>query len=278
MKFVKMHGLGNDFLVVDGVREHLDVGEISSAAPRICDRHFGVGGDGILLALPSAECDFRMVLINADGSEAEHCGNGIRCVARYLYDAGHTRASSFTIETVGRRNTMELQLSAGVVQGVVVDMGEPDLRRGSIPMVGPAADEAIDTPLIVGEAEYLFTCVSMGNPHAVTFVGDVAGFPVAMVGPLVESHAAFPRRTNTEFLQVLSPTELRMRVWERGAGETLACGTGACASVVAAARTGRAGRDVIVHLPGGDLRVEWRTDNHIYMTGPAEAVFHGEVS
>lgn len=277
MKFTKMHGLGNDFVMVDGLQEHLEEAALPDLARRVCDRNFGVGADGLILALPSETADFRMRLINADGSEAEHCGNGIRCTAKLLYDRGHTRAREITVETIGRINVLQLFAEGGKVHSVRVDMAEPIFARGRIPMAGPEDGEAVEEPLQVGDRELRFTCVSMGNPHAVTFIDqDPDAFPVRELGPLVENHAAFPRRTNVEFIQVLGPEELKMRVWERGAGETLACGTGACASVVAAARTGRAGRRAVVHLKGGDLRIEWGDDNHVYMTGPAVTVFEGE--
>ncbi len=281
MKFLKMHGLGNDFIVVDCIggprHEELDEAALPQLAQRLCDRHFGVGADGILLALRGEQADFRMRLINGDGSEAEHCGNGIRCIARYVFDAGHTQATHFSIETVGRVNQMQLAVTDGEVTGVTVDMLAPVFTRERIPMVGAPGTEAIEEVLEVDGHSLAFTAVSMGNPHAVTFVEDAVSFPVTTLGPLVENHPVFPRRTNTEFIQVIGPEELRMRVWERGAGETLACGTGACASVVAAARTGRASRRAVVHLPGGDLLIDWRDDNHVYMTGPATPVFAGEV-
>jgi diaminopimelate epimerase len=257
------------------------LGEITEAAlpdlaRRACDRNFGIGADGVILALPSERADFRMRLINADGTEAEHCGNGIRCLAKLVHDHGHTRGDTLTVETAGRLNVLLLFTSDGRVESVRVDMAEPVFTRGDIPMTGDPAAEAIDVPLEAGGRELRFTAVSMGNPHAVTFVDDPGAFPVTTLGPLFEHHPVFPRRANVEFIQVLGPDELRMRVWERGAGETLACGTGACASLVAAARTGRTGRRATVHLPGGDLRIEWQDDNHVYMTGPAVTVFEGE--
>jgi diaminopimelate epimerase len=275
MKFVKMQGLGNDFVVVDGATEELPEALLPELARRTCNRHFGIGADGLLLALPSRDADFRMRLFNADGSEAEHCGNGIRCIARFLYDHGLTRKDVITIETVGRINVLQLNLRDGRVETVRVDVGEPQFRRDSLPMVGPPDSEAVGERIEVDGTSLEITCVSMGNPHAVTFVEDVDRFPVERLGPRVENHPVFPRRTNAEFIQVIGGDELKMRVWERGAGETLACGTGACASLVAAARTGRAGRRAVVHLRGGDLRIEWSDDNHVYMTGPAVEVFQG---
>lgn len=277
MKFAKMHGLGNDFIVVDGFEERLEEAALPDLARRLCDRHFGIGADGILLALPSREADFRMRLINSDGSEAEHCGNGIRCVARFVADRGRTSADRITIETVGRINVLDLNRRGGRVESVRVDMGEPRFQRRDLPMTGPESGEAIDEPLEIEGRRLELTCVSMGNPHAVSFVEDVDGYPVTTIGPLVEKHPLFPRRTNVEFIRVIGPHELQMRVWERGAGETLACGTGACASVVAGARTGRCDRRATVHLPGGDLEIEWAENNRVYMTGPAVLVFDGHV-
>jgi diaminopimelate epimerase len=277
MTFTKMHGLGNDFVMLECLEAQPDEAELSALAVRLCDRHFGIGADGLILALPSEQADFRMRIINSDGTEARHCGNAIRCLARLLYERGYTRKTCITVETVGRINVLELELRGGRVEAVCVDMGEPIFARPKLPMAGPADRDAIDEELEVDGARLAFTCLSMGNPHAVTFVDDVERFPVERLGPLYERHAAFPDRCNIEFIQVPGPEELRMRVWERGAGITLACGTGACASLVAAARTGRSSRRATVHLPGGDLRIEWRDDNHVYMTGPAVEVFTGRL-
>jgi diaminopimelate epimerase len=275
MKFSKMHGLGNDFVVVDCLQDPIEPSRLSSLAVEVCDRHFGVGADGLILALPSDRADVRMQIINSDGSEAENCGNGIRCLARFFHDRGYARSREIVVETVGRLNPLRLHGANGTVEAVTVDMGEPIFARGRIPMAGPEEGEAIDEPLQVGDRTLRITCVSMGNPHAVTFVESVDGYPVEQVGPQVEHHPTFPRRTNTEFVEVVAPDQLKMRVWERGAGETLACGTGACASLVAAVRTARAGRKATLHLRGGDLRIEWGDDNHLYMTGPAVEVFQG---
>ena len=277
MQFSKMHGLGNDFIVV-GMPESRPDSEWSRLAVRLCDRHFGIGGDGILLALPSEKADFRMRLFNSDGSEAAHCGNGIRCLAKYLFDHGHTDQTELTIETIGRVNVLQLHVVDGNVETVRVDLGDPIFKRGAIPVRGDADSEFIDEPLSVGEATERFTCVSMGNPHAVAFVDDAVNFPVLELGPLFEKHPAFPDRANIEFVQVVGPEELIMRVWERGAGPTLACGTGACASLVASARTGLTHRRATVHLTGGDLDIEWGADNHVYMTGPAVEAYTGTVA
>jgi diaminopimelate epimerase len=277
MRFTKMHGLGNDFVMVDCFEEKLDEAALPDLARRACDRHFGVGADGVILAGPSDKADFRMRLINADGSEAEHCGNGIRCMAKLVYDRGHTQAERITVETIGRINVLDLSVRNGKVDTVRVDMGQPGFQRSVLPMTGDPGSEAVSVPLQVGDQTLEFTCISMGNPHAVTFVDDVHSYPVETIGPLVEHHAVFPRRTNVEFIHVLGPNELDMRVWERGASETLACGTGACASLVAAARTGRSDRKATVHLPGGDLQIEWAEDGRVYMTGPAVTVFEGDL-
>jgi diaminopimelate epimerase len=281
MNFTKMHGLGNDFVVVDGFVEQVDPSAYGDLARRVCDRHFGVGADGLVFVLPSdlagsqGPADFRMRIFNSDGSEANHCGNAIRCVAKLLYETGRTRKTVITCETVGRVNVLQLFPTGGRVDQVRVDMGEPRFLREEVPIAGPAGTEAIDEPLEVDGETLRVTALSMGNPHAVTFVPDLDAFPFDRLGPKMEVHPAFPQRVNAEFIQVLGPEELRMRVWERGAGETLACGTGACASLVAAARTGRAARRAVVHLRGGDLLIEWGDDNHVYMTGPAVEVFRG---
>lgn len=278
MRFTKMHGLGNDFVLVDCVRampEGVHEAALPELARRVCDRHFGVGADGLVLALPSEVADFRMRIFNPDGTEPEHCGNAIRCFARFVHELGYTRGHDLTVETIGRINALEIISAPGAGDAVRVDMGEPVFRRGAIPIQGPPDGEAIDEPLEVGGRTLRVTALSMGNPHAVTFVEDLNAFPFGTFGPILEGHPAFPSRVNAEFIQVLGPAELRMRVWERGAGETLACGTGACASLVAAARTGRTGRKAVVHLRGGDLLIEWGDDNRVAMTGPAAAVFEG---
>jgi diaminopimelate epimerase len=279
MNFLKYHGIGNDFILVDGFKEELPEDLLSPQAQRLCDRHFGVGGDGLILVLPSRVADFRMRMFNPDGSESEMCGNGIRCFAKYLYDYGLTRETQVTVETLAGLIAPKMIVTDGKVQSVCVDMGEPRLARQEIPMQGGDAEgQVIAEKIEVDGERFEITAVSMGNPHCITFVEDVEHFPVAKIGPLIERHPLFPRRTNVEFIQVLSNEELQMRVWERGAGETLACGTGACASAVAAALNRRTGRKVTIHLPGGDLRIEWAGDNHVYMTGPAEEVFSGTIA
>lgn len=271
-----MHGLGNDFIILDGYgpqRLDLEDAILPQLARTLCARHFGAGADGVLLVLPSHKAEFRMRLINSDGSEAEHCGNGIRCVARYIHDREYSTSSEMTIETTGRLNRITVQPDG---ESVTVDFGAPALQRESLPMTGEPGSHAIDEPVEVGGHALRLTAVSMGNPHVVHFVEDLQHFPVGEIGPQVEHHPLFPRRTNVEFVQVNSPSELSMRVWERGAGETMACGTGACASLVAASLTGRTGRRAVVHLAGGDLDIEWEDDGRVLMTGPAVTVYRGD--
>ncbi|MHB9026304.1 MAG: diaminopimelate epimerase [Armatimonadota bacterium] len=278
MEFVKMHGLGNDFIIVDCITHAYSVPQLVEAAPALCDRHFGIGGDGLVLVMPGSEADFRMRIINSDGSEAEMCGNGIRCFAKYVYEHGLTEKTNLVVETLAGPITPVISLKDNQVQAVRVDMGEPRLERAQIPMNGPAG-QVVNEPLSIDSETYWVTAVSMGNPHAVIFVSDVESFPVDTVGPRIETNPAFPRKTNVEFVQVLSPTHLKMRVWERGAGITLACGTGACATLVAAVLTDNAGRSATVELPGGPLHIVWNAeDNRVYMTGPAEEVFAGSVT
>jgi len=277
VSFVKMHGLGNDFIVVDALTTSMDVTALVAATPRLCDRHFGIGGDGLILVMPSDSADFRMRIINSDGSEPEMCGNGIRCFARFVYEHGLTELTQFTVETLAGPIVPVLQLTDSRVTGVRVDMGEPHLERRDIPMSGPEG-QVVNEPLTIGDTTLYLTAVSMGNPHAVIFVDDVATFPIELFGPLIEQHPMFPRRTNVEFAQVISPQYLPMRVWERGAGITLACGTGACATLVAAVLNGLTERTATIELPGGPLEITWDADsNHVYMTGPAEEVFCGTI-
>jgi len=277
IQFIKMHGLGNDFVIVDCMSHPYSVEQLVGAALALCDRHFGIGGDGLILVMPGLKTPFRMRIINNDGSEAEMCGNGIRCFAKYVYGRGLSRETQFTVETLAGPITPVLELERERVKAVRVDMGEPRLERTQIPMEGPAGT-VIDEPLTVADRIFYLTAVSMGNPHAVIFVDDVKSFPVERYGTLIENHPSFPRRTNVEFVQVEAPDRLTMRVWERGAGITLACGTGACATLVAAVLSGRAERTAAVTLPGGPLQITWSAeDNHVYMTGPAEEAFTGTV-
>lgn len=292
LRFTKMHGLGNDFILIDCLRPEgagIEPVDLPTVARRLCHRRFGIGADQLLLLSPSGVADFRMGIFNADGSEVEMCGNGIRCVAKYIWDRGLTNKKVIGVETL-----------AGIIRPekiddlVRVDMGEPvfdpekiplDIRRKSGAGSRKPGEElkaqkskaVIDYPLQIDDREFKITCVSMGNPHAVIVVDNVSEYPVAYYGPLIENHQLFPKRTNVEFVEVLSRAEIMMRVWERGAGETMACGTGASASAVAAHLKGLTERDVSVRLTGGALRIEWAGDGRVYMTGPAVEVFTGEV-
>ncbi len=268
-----MHGIANDYVVLNGFRSApRDPGRL---ARELCDRRFGVGADGLLVVLPSRTSDFRMRMFNPDGSEAEMCGNGIRCFGKYVYDHGLTGRKRISVETPGGEKILELSVRGKTVTSVRVDMGEPELERPGIPMKGTG--RAVDEVLKVGGETYRFTSVSMGNPHCVIFVKDVAAFPVTEVGPKIETHPWWPRRVNVEFVEVTSRREVRQRTWERGAGETWGCGTGAAAVCVAGVLTGRTERKILNHLLGGDLTLEWAADNHVFKTGPAVEVFRGEV-
>jgi diaminopimelate epimerase len=274
MRFTKMQGCGNDYVYVDLFRERL-TGDVAKLAVAVADRHFGVGGDGLILICPSERADARMRMFNADGSEAEMCGNGLRCVAKYVYDHGIARKERLTIETGRGILTVDLEVKGGKARRVRVDMGEPILEAAKIPTTLPA-NPPTDAELVVEGEAFAFTCVSMGNPHAVAFVDEITDRLVHQVGPLVERHEAFPKRVNVEFVKVNNKTDAHMRVWERGSGETLACGTGACAVAVAGMLTGRFDRQVTIHLLGGDLDIEWGPDNHVYKTGPAVEGFSGD--
>jgi diaminopimelate epimerase len=280
MRFTKMQGAGNDYVYVDCFAEPMPQ-QPAELARRVADRHFGIGGDGLILICPSQQADVRMRMFNADGSEAEMCGNGIRCVAKYVYDHGLCKNKSLTVETGCGVLALEVvELSNGRVERVRVDMGCPILEPSRIPTTlagDPArAGAVVHTALQVGPEQLRVTCVSMGNPHCVTFVEQLTDRWVLGVGPQVETDLHFPKRVNAEFVEVLSPAEVRMRVWERGSGETLACGTGACAVCVAGALSGRTARKILAHLPGGDLELHWAENDHVYMTGAAVEVFHGQ--
>lgn len=274
MKFTKMHGAGNDYVYVNCF-EPVELGDVTELAIAISDRHFGVGGDGLVVICPSERADARMVMYNADGSEAEMCGNAVRCVAKFVYDHGIAAKEELTIET--GRGVLALQCSVtdGKVDRVRVNMDQPILKSSEIPTT-LAGDPPVKVPVEVDGRTLEITCVSMGNPHAVTFVDEVNDDWVLNIGPQVEVHEAFPRRINAEFIQVESRSKVIMRVWERGSGETLACGTGACASVVAGVLAGLLDRKVLVRLTGGDLEIEWAESGEVYMTGPATEVFSGE--
>jgi len=276
MKFTKMHGAGNDYVYINCF-EAGALGDAPKLAIAMSDRHFGVGGDGIVLICPSEKADARMRMFNADGSESEMCGNAVRCVAKYIYDHGICRKDELKIETGRGVLTLNLSTNGGKVDRVRVNMAAPILVSSQIPTILPG-DPPVNATLDVGGRQIAVTCVSMGNPHCVTFVDEVTDDWVLNIGPKIEHHPAFPRRVNAEFIQVVSPNETIMRVWERGSGETLACGTGACASVVAGVLAGVTDRKVTVHLRGGDLQIEWSESNEVFMTGPATEVFSGEWS
>ena len=290
MKFVKMHGCGNDYIYVNGATEKVE--NKPDAVRRLSDRHFGIGGDGVIFINPSENADFEMEMYNADGSRSEMCGNGIRCVAKFVYDLGLTDKNPVKIESGGKVKTLYLHLKDGKVDTVTVNMGEPILKPAEVPVdvtqfadgtLNKDIDKIVDQPiqLVFSDGttkESRMTCVSMGNPHAVTYVDSVDAVDMEKVGLTYEHHPAYPKYVNTEFIEVVDQEHIRMRVWERGTGETLACGTGACASVVAGVLNGKNARKTTVHLLGGDLQIEWREeDNCVYMTGPARIVFMGEV-
>lgn len=278
LNFFKVHGLGNDFILFDLLHQEWPPAwqDLPGVARRLCNRHFGIGGDGLVLVWPSVAADARMQIFNPDGSEAEMCGNAIRCVAKHLYERAGMKKEVLTIETGAGIMVPRLVVREGRVEAVQVDMGPPRLERGEIPMVGPSGT-VVAEPLVVNGRTLHITAVSMGNPHCVIFVPDVEEIDLAVWGPQIENHPLFPRRTNVEFVQVLGREAVKVRVWERGAGPTLACGTGACAVVVAGVLNDLTGRRVEVSLPGGALLVEWAEDNRVYMTGPAEEVFCGRI-
>ncbi|WP_165174437.1 diaminopimelate epimerase [Desulfovibrio sp. ZJ369] len=281
VRFTKMQGIGNDYVYINGFEERVD--NPHELAARISDRHFGVGSDGLVLILPSATADVRMRMFNADGSEAEMCGNATRCVGKFAHDHGIVKKDVIRLETAAGIKIVRLLFEAGQVCGATVDMGEPvlaperiPLRLSSAPAAGEDAQRFISRPVEVGGTTYAITAVSMGNPHAVVFMQGIDDLDLPKLGPLFEHHPLFPQRTNTEFVEVLSSTRIRMRVWERGAGETLACGTGACAAAVACALNGYTGRSPDVELRGGVLHIDWdKSDDHVYMTGGATTVFEG---
>ncbi|MGYP004572687677 len=275
MRFTKMQGLGNDYVYVNCFRENVE--NPSEMAIKVSDRHFGIGSDGLILIKPSEVADFRMDMYNADGSQAEMCGNGIRCVAKYVYDYGLTDQTEISVETLAGIKYLKLQIADGKVSRITVNMGQPELVPDKIP-VQADGDRVVDEPIVVNGVTYKMTCVSMGNPHCIVFVDDTADFPLEEIGPMFENHERFPKRVNTEFIQILNRNEVNMRVWERGSGETLACGTGACASAVACVLNGLTEDEITLHLLGGDLSVRWdQEENLVYMTGPAKVVFDGEI-
>lgn len=275
MKFTKMQGIGNDYVYVNCFEEKVE--DPAALAKFVSDRHFGIGSDGLILIKPSKNADFTMDMYNADGSQGEMCGNGIRCVAKYVYDKGLTDQQQISIETLAGIKYLDLTVEDGKVVLVRVDMGEPELIAEKIPVIADS-EKVIDAPIEIDGTTYHMTCVSMGNPHAVVYVDDVDNLPIEEIGPKFESHERFPRRVNTEFVKVLDRHTVRMRVWERGSAETLACGTGACAVAVSCILNGLTEDEVTVKLLGGDLEIQWDQEkNTVYMTGPATVVFDGEL-
>ena len=282
-KFTKMQGCGNDYIYVNGFTEKIPQEEKPELVRHISDRHFGIGGDGVIFINSSAGADFEMEMYNADGSRAEMCGNGIRCVAKYVYDKGLTDKTEISVISSGQIKYLQLFLKEGRVDTVRVNMGAPELRPERIPVTVAEAgmplekERIVNAPIIVQGKEYKMTCVSMGNPHAVIFLEDVTNLEIEQIGPYFENHERFPKRINTEFVKVLDKKTVQMRVWERGTGETLACGTGCCATVVACILNGLTDEKVTVKLLGGEIEIEWdREANLVYMTGPAVTVFEGE--
>ncbi|MDE7341504.1 MAG: diaminopimelate epimerase [Lachnospiraceae bacterium] len=278
MKFTKMHGCGNDYIYINGAVARIAQGDKPELVRKISDRHFGIGGDGAIFINPSTEADFEMEMYNADGSRAEMCGNGIRCVAKYVYDNGLTDKTEISIVSCGQVKYLELFLKDGRVDMVRVNMGAPELSAGKIPVTAEnEKDRVIDEAITVQGKEYKMTCVSMGNPHAVVFMDEVEQLDIEKIGPYFENHERFPKRVNTEFVKVIDRTHVQMRVWERGTGETLACGTGCCATVVACILNGLTDETVTVKLLGGEIQITWdREADLVYMTGPATTVFDGE--
>lgn len=276
MKFTKMHGCGNDYVYVNCFEETIE--NPNETAKFVSDRHFGIGSDGMICIHPSDKADFRMAMYNSDGTEGAMCGNGVRCIAKYVYDYGLTDKTTITIETKGGIKELDLTVEDGKVTWVNVDMEAPVLEADKIPVIYDEEEKVIDKPVIVDGREYRITCVSMGNPHGVVFVDSVDDLDIEKLGPMFEHHPMFPDRVNTEFIQVVDDHTIRMRVWERGAGETLACGTGACASAYASYLNQKTGNKVLVHLLGGDLQIEYDEEKHtIFMKGPATKVFDGEI-
>ncbi len=277
MKFTKMHGTGNDYIYVNGLVETIE--NPAEFAIQYSDRHKGIGSDGLVMILASETCDFRMRMFNADGSESEMCGNASRCIGKYVYDKGLTNKTTLTLETLAGVKVLQLFIGADQkVEKVTVDMGEPILDAALIPVTSDK-NRVMNEPVIFNsEIQYNITTVSMGNPHAVIFTSDILQLDLPKIGPVIENAAIFPRRTNTEFIEVLTNNHVKMRVWERGSGETMACGTGACASVVAGVLNGLISRRTTVELLGGELTIEWKEeDNHVYLTGGATTVFEGEI-
>lgn len=275
MKFTKMQGCGNDYVYINCFKETVE--DAANLAIKVSNRNFGIGSDGLILICPSEVADVKMIMYNADGSQSQMCGNGVRCVGKYAYDYGLVTKNVITVETLAGIKILKLHVENGKVASVTVDMGAPEVKPELVPVVSEG-DAVVAKPVEVCGRQYEITCVSIGNPHAVTFVEDTAGVDIASIGPEFEHHPMFPERTNTEFIQVLDEQEINMRVWERGSGETLACGTGACASVYACVLNGKTKEEVTVHLLGGDLHIKYdKESGHLFMTGPAVTVFDGEL-
>jgi diaminopimelate epimerase len=271
--FTKMHGIGNDYIYID--THTYQVKDPSKLAIEMSNRNFGIGADGLILIMPSSEADFRMRMFNADGSEAEMCGNGIRCFAKYVYDHGLTESRNISVETPAGIKHLDLTVKNKKVHTVTVNMGEPVILRERIPMTGEPGT-VINEPLQVDGVKFDITAISMGNPHVIIYVEDVAQFPIEKYGPMIEIHELFPNRTNVEFVQIINDEEVIQRTWERGSGETLACGTGASAVTVAGVMNRKTSRSILIHLRGGELKTEWKEDdNNVYLTGPAVEVFNG---
>lgn len=280
LKFTKMHGCGNDYIYINGLAQHVDADKKPELVKKLSDRHFGIGGDGVIFINAGNAAEFEMEMYNADGTRAQMCGNGIRCVAKYVYDYGLTDKTAVTIESFGRVKYLDLTLGAdNKVSTVRVNMGAPVLKAAEVPVISDN-EQAVDEEIIVNGETYKMTCVSMGNPHAVIFVEDIADmrdFDIEKTGPYFENHERFPERTNTEFVRIIDKNNVQMRVWERGTGETLACGTGCCATTVACVLNGLTDTKVAVKVLGGEILCEWdRAENLVYMTGPAATVFEGE--
>lgn len=275
MKFTKMQGIGNDYVYVNCFEENIK--NPSKVAKFISDRHFGIGSDGLVLILPSDICDFKMRMINSDGSEAEMCGNAIRCVGKFVFDKGLTKKTEITVETLAGIKALKLHINNGLVEGVTASMGEPILESEKIPVLSDDKN-FINKKITVEGKDYFATCVSMGNPHCVVYLNDIDNLDIEKIGPYFENHKLFPKRINTEFVEIINKDTIKMRVWERGAGETLACGTGACAVLVSSYLNGHSNRRATIKLLGGDLLIDWNEkDNNVYMTGSATLVFEGEI-
>lgn len=277
MKFTKMHGLGNDYVYMDCTKSGVP-DNVETLAQFVSDRHFGVGSDGLILICASGICDFKMKMYNMDGSEAQMCGNGIRCVGKFVYDKGLTNKTEITVETLAGVKVLNLNVKNGKVETVKVDMGEPILEAEKIPVISDEKEQVKNLKIVTLDKDFNFTCVSMGNPHAITIVENVDSFDVEKYGSVLEIDKHFPEKANIEFIQIINRNTIKMRVWERGSGETMACGTGACATAVACNLNGLVEDEVTVKLLGGDLNIRWnKEDNHIYMTGPATTVFEGKL-